>query len=590
MAEGYLQQILQISEGVKNSAFASNATAPSPSNGFSVNDISALISFLFSFTALRDWVKLIVIGGFFETCRRFIFTMYSKAISSFWMYANFEQDDPSYQWMMVWLSQQPSWKKTRDVSVSTNTFGAANGVIQLDGEDTYQTTRQLSYQPSLFTSYTLWYKGRYMQITRTQEDSQPFWGHRERTLHISILTRSHKLLVSLLQEARDAYLAAQEHSMSVYTSDINNNWRHVASRSKRSMRSIILDPGIKDMLFEDAREFLDSKTWYSERGIPFRRGYLLHGAPGSGKTSLIHSMAGELGLDVYIITLSRAGLDDTALNELINQLPQRCVALMEDIDAAFTHGLSRDAPAVESSPGSQKPSTPGGPQAPPTTNKLSLSGLLNALDGVGAQEGRILFATTNKYSSLDPALCRPGRMDLHIEFRNASKYQAEELFARFYKPEEDLKKDSEENGSSDKSSDSGYGSAEDPEKLELELRTGQRSHRHRAPSLSNEELRGLAKEFAGDLQEREFSMAALQGYLMLYKTRPVEAVKNFKDWAGKEKEEKTAKEKEKAVQETKEKEEKAKETMKEDDKDKLIKEIREDIERKVQEALGNGKV
>jgi AAA+ superfamily predicted ATPase len=50
--------------------------------------------------------------------------------------------------------------------------------------------------------------------------------------------------------------------------------------------------------------------------------------------------------------------------------------------------------------------------------------LLNALDGISAQEGRLLFATTNRYHTLDPALTRPGRMDLHVEFRLASQYQA----------------------------------------------------------------------------------------------------------------------------------------------------------------------
>jgi mitochondrial chaperone BCS1 len=89
-------------------------------------------------------------------------------------------------------------------------------------------------------------------------------------------------------------MAAQEHSMCVFVSDMlvpsffsfifvilkksldrNNNWRHVACRAKRSLRSVVLDPGIKDLVLDDARDFLDSKQWYSERGIPFRRGYLL---------------------------------------------------------------------------------------------------------------------------------------------------------------------------------------------------------------------------------------------------------------------------------------------------------------------------
>ncbi|KIJ50440.1 hypothetical protein M422DRAFT_96980, partial [Sphaerobolus stellatus SS14] len=73
---------------------------------------------------------------------------------------------------------------------------------------------------------------------------------------------------------------------------------------KRPMSCIVLDPGVKEMLMEDTRDFLSSEKWYADRGIPFRRGYLLHGVPGSGKSSLIHAIAGELALDIYVVSLS----------------------------------------------------------------------------------------------------------------------------------------------------------------------------------------------------------------------------------------------------------------------------------------------
>ncbi|KAJ6447907.1 P-loop containing nucleoside triphosphate hydrolase protein [Mycena vitilis] len=407
-----------------------------------------------------------------------------------------------------------------------------------------------------------------MTITRIQ--SQTGWyGSKEQTLYVSIMTRDHSILSSLLQEARRNYLAAQEHKMCVYVSDTSNNWRHVACREKRSMNSIILDPGVKDVLVDDAKDFLQSKQWYAERGIPFRRGYLLYGAPGSGKTSFIHSVAGDLGLDVYIISLSRLGLDDSALGELVNALPERCVALMEDIDAAFTSGLNRDAAAatIESQDNNAGPPPPGAPAAPPTTSRLSLSGLLNALDGVGAQEGRILFATTNRYSALDAALCRPGRMDLHIEFRLASKFQARQLFSRFYLPAHnpdtmlpDAADEGDEESSEKGSVDSGYQSTigeegdekAPPSPVESSTSTdvpesekiifSGTSHTIRAPKLKRRQIGDLAVRFAESIPEREISMASLQGYLMAYKIRPFEAVEEARAWVEKERSDKIAKE------------------------------------------------
>ena len=172
------------------------------------------------------------------------------------------------------------------------------------------------------------------------------------------------------------------------------------------------------------------------------------------------------------------------------------------------------------------------------SHRLTLSGLLNALDGVSAQEGRILIATTNKYSALDPALCRPGRMDLHIEFKLASKYQARELFIRFYLPsqsEDDTAAktwtDSDDNSAcnSSKPVDSKY-----PEGT-LSF-VGQR-HCCRSPKLSLQEINDLANQFAEAIPEREFSMASLQGYLMTRKDRPIEAVQDAGGWVEKERQE-----------------------------------------------------
>jgi chaperone BCS1 len=242
------------------------------------------------------------------------------------------------------------------------------------------------------------------------------------------------------------------------------------------------------------------------------------------------------------------GLDDSSLNALISSLPRQCIAIMEDIDAAFTHGLTRDATGTELEDSRHRDrQRRGRPGSEDDANdyqakdsRITLSGLLNALDGVSAQEGRLLFATTNRYQSLDPALIRPGRMDIHVEFRLASQYQARELYKCFYFPDAPDEATTED----ERSGDSGYvtptmDGSDDPTSPVSSKTVGVpdeppsyngTTHSKRAPKLSKRKIERLAEQFAARIPERELSMASLQGYLMSYKTRPFQAVDDVDRW------------------------------------------------------------
>ena len=241
-------------------------------------------------------------------------------------------------------------------------------------------------------------------------------------------------------------------------------------------------------------------------------------------------------MDVYIISLSRSGLDDNALQELIADLPEKCIALMEDVDAAFHHSINRTTEKEKSEKKLLTGDKEQGPSPSGDAQKVSLSGLLNALDGVGAQEGRLLFATTNRYETLDAALRRPGRMDVHIEFKLASRYQATELFKRFYMPDDSTAstnaEDTSDDGESDK--DSGYFTPPKEKLVDVELPEGGKLLTSVQKELDLVELVHASEKFKEHIHDREFSMAALQGYLMLHKGRPCDAVECVEAWAKEE--------------------------------------------------------
>jgi chaperone BCS1 len=141
---------------------------------------------------------------------------------------------------------------------------------------------------------------------------------------------------------------------------------------------------------------------------------------------LSKSIAGHFSLDIYILSLS--AINKANLTSLCAKLLSRCVILLEDVNAVSSN---RDAKTKDS----RQIVAPSRERKPASRN-VSLSSILNAIDGVGSQEGRILIITTNHITRLDEALIRPGRVDKTVELRLADNKMTADLFRLIFKPME----------------------------------------------------------------------------------------------------------------------------------------------------------
>ncbi|KAL5557393.1 hypothetical protein UlMin_039629 [Ulmus minor] len=227
----------------------------------------------------------------------------------------------------------------------------------------------------------------------------------------------HKKHLDLVMETYLPYIVEEAKSMEqekktlrIFTVDYENIYGNLADAwlptnldHPATFDTLALDLEIKNFILEDLERFSRRKDYYKKIGKAWKRGYLLYGPPGTGKSSLIAAMANYMNFDIYDLELTELR-SNSDLRKLLISMANRSILVVEDIDCSVEFKDRLAAPP------------PSHPSQWSQDKQVTLSGLLNFIDGLWSTCGdeRIIIFTTNHKERLDPALLRPGRMDVHV--------------------------------------------------------------------------------------------------------------------------------------------------------------------------------
>lgn len=337
--------------------------------------------------------------------------------------------DPVYDVTSTWLlGQIPDERRRVLLAQSEKPSKGIKPPQEGAGEDSTTSREREEDEQERKRVVTLRFDGQAMQtvdigghsihVTLTRD--VPEWVKKDSDAKAAAWLRDYERLVFVCPsaEARDALVehlnelldqvTRKRRKTHVYVGTRWGSWRRTNVLTARPVGSVVLSDGQAERIREDLGEFLAGEQWHAQRCLPWKRGYLFHGPAGTGKTSMVRAMADHFGLNLFFIPLGDMTSDEN-LFSLIADTEPRSILLLEDVDV-FTAARQRDE----------------------VGGVVTLSGLLNALDGVATPHGLVTVMTTNELGKLDQALTRPGRIDRVEEFTTADTGMIQRLAEWFY--------------------------------------------------------------------------------------------------------------------------------------------------------------
>jgi chaperone BCS1 len=308
-------------------------------------------------------------------------------------------DQRAYYWLKSWIETQPMMRRVRHTDIINH------------GSEKYATLPAPGHHWML-------YRGRIISVTFTRtEEKKLGQTTRSETVVLKTVGRKQDVFRNIMTDVHASFIKQEEKKPELHAWGQWSEWRQIHAYAPRPIESVIMPPGDKERLIKDIEAFRDSRAWYTEMGIPYRKGYLFYGPPGTGKTSLVTGLSSHFKSNIYMLKLS--DMSDTSLREAVTGVEPNSFFVIEDVDCIHaSHKRAKATPNDKKSSG------------------VTLSGLLNVIDGVFSPPGAVFVLTTNHREKLDPALIRPGRVDLQLHITYATYDQKKTLYRRFFEFEE----------------------------------------------------------------------------------------------------------------------------------------------------------
>ena len=350
---------------------------------------------------------LMLIGGLSVYLRAVPEKQWEWVVDQTTMMITVKDDDAAFVWVKEWFMEQQFLKRVRRIDLDTTLRSEKISLIPAPGV------------------HWFWYAGRPFQVWFSRsENNREHTARRVESLTFRTVGRKQTFLKGFVDDVVRCHTKRLGVRSWLYT--YNDGWEYSENYTPRLLESVVLQPGDKERLVQDITRFQASRQRYLRLGVPYHRGYLFYGPPGTGKTSLVSALGAHFGLSVYCVNLGE--FTDRSLMAAVSQIPKNSVLLFEDIDC-MKGGQARGEKGTHSEAQAETKPSSGSPSG---ANGVTLSGLLNVLDGFFAPTGVIFVMTTNHIEALDSALLRPGRIDYRLYLGIASDAQKIELYLRFF--------------------------------------------------------------------------------------------------------------------------------------------------------------